>query len=127
MGRPGPDQGFGIKLANSFHGKLSLTEGEDEHDALAGCLGVGLKRASMFSRAPVIHDMRLAFALFGYTTALAPADLVAFRKSVFEAVGHHYELQRGIADMVPEDTLRMTPDAVERRVASGNWRSLLSL
>jgi hypothetical protein len=81
----------------------------------------------MYSRAPVIHDLKLAFALFGYTDSAAPADLVAFRKSAFEAVGHHYELQRGIADLVPEETLRMTPEAVARRVASGNWKSLLSL
>jgi hypothetical protein len=127
MGRPGPDQGFAIKLANSFHGKLHLTEGEDEHDAMAGALGVGLKRASMFSRAPVIHDLKLAFALFGYTNPSAPVDLVAFRKSAFEAVGHHYELQRSIADLVPEETLRMTPEAVERRVAGGQWQTLLSM
>jgi hypothetical protein len=126
MGRPGPDQGYAIKLANTFHGKLKLTEGEDEHDALAGCLGVALKRASMFSRAPVIHDLRVAFAAFGYLDD-APADLVAFRKERFEAVGHHYELQRDIADLVPEETLRMTPDAVTRRVSGGNWKSLLAI
>jgi hypothetical protein len=126
MGRPGPDQGFAIKLANSFHGKLRLTPGEDEHDAIAGCLGVALKRASMFSRAPVIHDLRVAFATFGYLDD-APADLVEFRKQRFEAVGHHYELQREIADLVPEETLRMTPEAVSRRVAGGNWKALLTL
>jgi hypothetical protein len=126
LGRPGPDQGYAIKLAKTFHGKLQLTEGEDEHDAMAGCLGVALKRASIFSRAPVIHDLRVAFATFGYLDQ-APADLIAFRKSAFEAVGHHYELQRGIADLVPEETLRMTPEAVSRRVVTSNWRSLLAL
>ncbi len=127
LGRPGPDQGFAIKLANTFHGKLHLTAGEDEHDAMAGCLGVALKRASMFSRAPVIHDLQLAFALFGYTDPKPPADLVAFRRVAFEAVGHHYELQRAIVDVVPEETLRMTPDAVKRRVAAEQWDTLLTL
>ncbi len=126
MGRPGPDQGYAIKLANSFHGKLRLTEGEDEHDAIAGCLGVAMKRASMFSRAPVIHDLKVAFAAFGFLDD-APAELVALRKERFEAVGHHYELQRDIADLVPEETLRMTPEAVSRRVAGGNWKTLLAL
>jgi hypothetical protein len=126
MGRPGPDQGYAIKLANTFHGKLQLTEGEDEHDAIAGCLGVALKRASMFSRAPVIHDLRVAFNTFGYLTK-APADLVELRKARIEAVGHHYEIQREIADLVPEETLRMTPEAVARRVDGGNWKSLLAL
>ncbi len=126
MGRPGPDQGYAIKLANSFHGKLRLTEGEDEHDAIAGCLGVAMKRASMFSRAPVIHDLKVAFAAFGFLDD-APAELVALRKERFEAVGHHYELQRDIADLVPEETLRMTPEAVSRRVAGANWKTLLAL
>ncbi len=126
MGRPGPDQGYAIKLANTFHGKLRLTEGEDEHDAIAGCLGVAMKRASMFSRAPVIHDLKVAFAAFGFLDD-APAELVELRKKRFEAVGHHYELQRDIADLVPEETLRMTPEAVSRRVAGGNWKTLLAL
>ena len=39
---------------------------------------------------------------------------------------HHYAEQRGIADAVPEATLRMTPDEVTRSPAEA-WRSLLDL
>ena len=121
MGRPGPDQGYAIKLANTFHTKLHLTPGEHEHDVLAGILPVALKRAALYGRAPVIHDLQMAFTLFGFLDADAPADQVAMRKTAFEAAGHHYDLQRAIADMVPDTTLRMS--ALDQ--ASVPWRELL--
>ncbi len=126
LGSPGPDQGYAIKLANSFHGKLFLHPGEHEHDVLVGILGVALKRASLFGRAPVIHDVTRALDVFGFLNPDAPADLVAFRTSLFEAAGHHYELQRAIADVVPAETLRLGAFVIER-AAKGNWRSLLDL
>jgi hypothetical protein len=55
-----------------------------------------------------------------------PADLVVVRKELFVGVGnpvHHYKEGRAIADMVPESTLRMTPDAVAAQFAT-SWRSL---
>lgn len=126
LGSPGPGQGYGLKLANTFHGKLHLTDGEHEHDVILGCLGVALKRASLFGRAPVIHDFRVAFGLFGFVGDKPAADLVAFRKPLFEAAGHHYEVQRQIADLVPEDTLRLSETAIELRQRNG-WRGLLAV
>ena len=126
MGTPGPDQGYALKLANSFHGKLELVEGEHEHDVILGCLGIALRRASTFGRSPVIHDLDLAFAVFGFTgEGATPEDLIRFRTPKFEAAGHHYEVQRELADLVPETTLRMTPAAVKQTVAFGEWRSLV--
>ena len=125
MGRPGPDQGYALKLAKSYHGKLSLEPGEHEHDVIAGCLGVALKRAAMYGRAPVKHDLEVAFTVFGFVGGFTPAaELLKLRKSVFEAAGHHYELQRAIADMVPDSTLRMTPQQVRGQAATA-WRTLL--
>lgn len=125
LGWPGPDQGYALKLARMYHGKLALAPGEHEHDVIAGCLGVALKRASLYGRAPVIHDLELAFGLFGFTGKDAPGELVNFRTPLFEAAGHHYELQRAIADMVPEETLRMNPDQVKSAATTG-WRKLLA-
>ena len=125
MGTPGPDQGYALKLANLFHGKLALVDGEDEHDVVLGCLGIALRRAAAYGRSPVIHDLELAFAVFGFTGPAAPIDLVAFRTPMFEAAGHQYEVQRALTDLVPETTLRMTPDAVKQTVAAGQWRSLI--
>jgi hypothetical protein len=123
LGNQGPDQGYGLTLAERFSDRLQLADGEDSHDVVAGCLGVGLARASLFGRAPVIYDFELAYGLWGYLDT-APADLVAFRKPLFAGASHHYWDQRQIVDLVPESTLRLTPADVRGRL--GEWRSLLS-
>ena len=124
LGNPGPDQGYGLALAQLFAGKLQLTTGEEEADAMAGGVAVALRRASMYGRAPVIYDFDLAFSLWGFLGD-APEDLVAFRKPLFAGASHHYNHQREIADLVPEATLRLTPAEVRRRV--GEWRTLLGV
>ena len=102
--------------------------GEHAADAIRGCLGVGLKRASLFSRAPVVHDFTIAFTIFGFLDASAPADLVALRKRLFAGVGHghHYTEARAIVDMVPETTLRLTPAAAASAHAA-DWKAALGL
>ena len=122
LGNPGPDQGYGLALAQKFAGRLRLVTGEHEADAIAGCSAVALRRASIFGRAPVIYDFDLAFGVWGYLDD-APDDLVAFRKPLFAGASHHYKHQREIADQVPEATLRLTPAEVRSRL--GEWRSLL--
>ena len=122
FGNIGPDQGYGLKLARTFKDKLKLAKGEHAEDAVAGCLGVGLKRASLYGRAPVIYDFELAFTLWGFLT-VAPTELIAFRKELFEAASHHYDDQRKISDVVPESTLRMTPSEVANKI--GEWKSLI--
>jgi hypothetical protein len=122
FGSPGPDQGYGLKLARQFEGRLKLASEETADDAVAGCLGVALRRASLFGRAPVVYDLELALGLFGFLED-APGDLVDFRRPRFQSASHHYWDQRGIVDMVPESTLRMNPADVRGRLA--DWRSLL--
>ena len=124
VGNQGPDQGYALTLAGRFHGRLVLTESEDEHDVVAGCIGVAMARASLFGRAPVVYDLELAFGLWGYLDP-APADLVEFRRPLFAGASHHYWDQREIADRVPESTLRLTPAAVRQRL--GEWRSLITV
>jgi hypothetical protein len=122
FGSPGPDQGYGLKLARQFEGRLKLAPGETADDAVAGCLGVALRRASLFGRAPVVYDVELALGLFGFLDD-APGELVQFRGSRFQSASHHYWDRRGIVDLVPESTLRMNPANVRARLA--DWRSLL--
>jgi hypothetical protein len=126
FGVPGPDQGYAMKLARQFEGRLALAPGEHAADAVAGCLGVALKRAARFGRSPVIYDLDLAYSLFGYLGEKVPADLVEFRRGYFEAASHDYWDQREIADLVPEATLLLSPADVRSRVAAGDWRSLLA-
>jgi hypothetical protein len=126
MGSQGPDQGFALTLARRRAADVKLQARERLDDAVRGCLGVALRRASLFSRAPVVHDIDIAFTIWGFYDTQPPADLVARRGELFEGVGdvnHHYTEARTIADLVPEATLRMTPDQA-RAAYPGRWREL---
>ena len=126
LGHQGPDQGYALSLARRFEGKLTLTPGEHEKDALAGAVAVALKRASLFGRAPVIHDLTVALTVWGYLDEQPAQDLVELRKRLFEEVWHphHYSELRRIVDLVPARTLRLTPDYLAS-VHRSDWRSLL--
>jgi hypothetical protein len=127
LGVQGPDQGYALVLARRLRDQLYLTEGESADDAIAGSLAVGLRRAALFGRAPVIHDLRLAFDLFGFLDGDAPKDQIDFRKALFAELhsSHHYGEVRELAMLVPEQTLRMTAGQVAAR--RGEWRALLGL
>jgi hypothetical protein len=122
MGRTGPDQGYGLKLARRFADRLELAPGEHAADVIAGCLGIGLRRAARFGRAPVIHDFEFAFTLFGFLGG-APAELVEFRQPYFAEASHDYWDQRDIVDLVREDVLMLAPADIRSRL--GDWRSFL--
>jgi hypothetical protein len=129
MGAPGPDQGYVLKLVPLLRSELKLVGTEQVADAEAGAMAIALKRASLFGRAPVIHDVRIAYTVWGFLDGGAPSELVAERTKRFEGVhltAHHYPELRAVADSVPESTLRLTPAEVASRHAA-DWRSLLSL
>jgi hypothetical protein len=121
FGSPGPDQGYALALAERFVDQLRLMPGEHADDAVAGALAVALRRASMFGRAPVVYDLELAYALWGYLGD-APPDLVEFRTATLKGAAHDYWVQRGAADKVRESTLRLTPAQVRAQLSS--WRGL---
>jgi hypothetical protein len=129
MGAPGPDQGYVLKLTPLLRDDLKLVGAETIADAEAGAVAIALKRASLFGRAPVVHDVRIAYTVWGFLDAAAPAELVAERTARFEGVhltAHHYPELRAVADAVPEATLRLSPAEVATRHAA-DWRSLLAL
>ena len=82
----------------------------------------------MFRRAPVIHDLDIAFTVWGYLDPSPPADLIGLRRPLFQSVSLpiHYLDQRAIASQVPEETLRMTPQAV-RAAYPARWSELIGL
>ena len=127
LGYQGPDQGYALKLAQRFVGRLVLAAGEREDDALAGCVAVALRRASMFGRAPVMQDVRLALELFGFLDE-ADAELMAWRRDQFAgAASHHgYHVKLRLADLVPAETLRLTP-AAAAEARTDNWRTSLGI
>lgn len=126
LGAQGPDQGFALTIARRMAPKLHLQPRERLDDAIRGCVLIALRRASLFSRAPIVHDVKLAFTIWGFFDEDPPAELLERRAELFEGVGnvlHHYAEGRALADLVPEETLRLTPTAVDAFYPS-RWREL---
>ncbi len=129
LGSQGPDQGFALKIAHSLADRLHLDPAEHLDDVIRGCLGVALRRASMFSRAPVVHDLHIAFTVWGFYDETPDPELVEVRGQMFEGlrhVGHHYAESRAVVDAVDAAALRKSPAAVSDAYAAG-WRSQLLL
>lgn len=126
LGAQGPDQGYAITLSKLFDEKLILAEGEHLADVHSGCVGVATKRASQFHRAPVVHDLRIAYTLFGFLDEKPDPALVAFRTPLFAEVHYsfHYFERRAIADLVSDEVLAQTPDQVATRYRT-DWRDQL--
>jgi hypothetical protein len=126
LGSQGPDQGYALTLAEQFRPKLVLHRGEHADDALAGAVAVALKRASIFGRAPVIHDLTVALSIWGFLDEAAPKDLVQLRHRLFEEVHHPhaYSRLRAIPDLVPADVLAQPHQAILDQ-AHDNWRSVI--
>ncbi len=125
LGYQGPDQGYGLKLARRLQSQLQVSGGVSVDDAIRGCLNIALRRASLFGRAPVIHDLTIAFTMWGFFDADPPQDLVERRSALFIGIGnvHHYAEGRVVADLVPESSLRLSPQQVADRYRS-DWRAL---
>lgn len=126
LGYQGPDQGYVITLAERARPRVRVQAGESVDDALRGCSLIALRRASLYGRAPVVHDLTIALTIWGFLSDNAPADLVSARRTIFEGLSnviHHYAEGRAVADMVPESTLRLTPEQVAAQMPS-QWRSL---
>ena len=128
LGNQGPDQGYVLKLAKHFRDDLVLRPGEHAADALEGACAVALRRASLYGRAPIGPDLRLALTVWGYLSD-ADDELVEYRRSLFSELHHttiYYFGARKIADLVPEATLRMHPERVAEAHATG-WKGPLGL
>lgn len=129
LGTPGPDQGYALTLAERFRGKLSLHDGEHESDALAGAGAIAMKRAGLYGRAPVIHDLTVGLTVWGFLDAGASDELVETRREWFSEVhhsAHHYPQLRKVADAVPDAVLRQPHGAIQAQYAA-DWRSCLDL
>ncbi len=127
LGSQGPDQGYIYKLVPLLDDELHLGDVERD-DAVAGAVVVALKRAAHFGRAPVIHDLRLAYKVFGFLDPEAPADLVEQRELMFDQIrsNHHYAERRAVADAVPVEILATAPAVIDLNYDT-DWRRNLNL
>jgi hypothetical protein len=126
LGYQGPDQGYALRLAEMCRDRVRTTGAVSVDDAIRGALVVALRRASIFGRAPVMHDLTIGFTIWGFFDDAPPADLVERRTELFsglDKVTHHYAEARLVADLVPEATLRMTP-AQAASAYPRDWRTL---
>ena len=128
LGVPGPDQGYALKLADDVFRPLLKLGKVHADDAIAGCLGIALKRASLFGRAPTAHDLRVAFTAWGFLDDTPDAELVRLREAWFAEVAnpHHYGEGRHIVDAVGDDVLRRSHTQIETDYRTSGWRSLVT-
>jgi hypothetical protein len=129
MGVPGPDQGYALKLADEVFGPKLIHGAVSVDDAIAGCLGIALKRAALFGRAPVSHDLRAAFTIWGFLDVSPDPELVALREAWFAEVAnpHHYGEARHIVDAVADEVLARPHAEIESDYLSSGWRSLITV
>ncbi len=107
QGSPGPDQGYALKLAEMFHEKLVLADGEHAEDVLYGAAQLASKRAGALGRAPIAKDVEIALNLFSYLTK-ASNEILAKRRKLFASASHHYEARQKLSDSVSLEDLDLS-------------------
>src|SRR5215472_3295715 len=86
FGSAGPDQGYALSLFKRLHLILGSVA---EADARAAVVGVAMKRAALFGRAPVLKDLSVAAGLLGFLGG-TPAYV--------DGISHDYLRQRQVVD-----------------------------
>jgi len=114
-GTPGPDQGYALWLARRAAERLRLQPGEAEGDVVVGTALLASRRAALFGRAPTVHDVETAVALWGFCDDDPPQALVDERRLAFSSAARDYPVQRALADRVPEAVLRLPAADIEAR------------
>lgn len=122
-GAPGPDQGYALRLARRFVDRLRLQPGENEEDAVVGSAILASRRAALLGRAPTVHDVELALALWGFLEDDPPEGLLEARRLAFSSAARDYSVQRALVDRFPDDVLRLTASEVAAR--RGEWAILV--
>ena len=77
----------------------------------------------------MVHDLTIAFTIWGFLDPAPPAELVSERRQLFSGVAdvnHHYTEARAIVDLVPDSTLEATVAQVVS-VYPAQWRQLTGI
>ena len=108
LGRPGPNIGYALTLAERTRDKLAIGQHESIDDSLAVIAELAMKRAGSFGRAPVMPDVDIASTLLGYKGEVDPA-FVEWRSHALHGAYHEYDRRRTIVDAVHDAVLRIPP------------------
>ncbi|MGQ0823652.1 MAG: hypothetical protein ACT4OX_01260 [Actinomycetota bacterium] len=121
FGSPGPNVGYAYTLAEHAAKDLQRRDAESVHDVVPVLAEIAAKRAALFGRAPVIHDVAVAIKLLGYDGDVDD-DFGAIRELIVHDAGHDYTRRRGIVDTVPEQLLRLKSEDLDEMISE--WRHL---
>ena len=119
LGNPGPDQGYVEHLVDTVADSLVLGSHEHLADARAAVGAVANKRASLFGRAPVIHDVHAAVTTLGFNKPAPSGEAGERRATLLEECHHphYYKRLRTIVDLVPAEALERPSSAITTAVA----------
>ncbi len=123
LGTPGPDQGYALRLARRFADRLQLRPGESDEDVVVGVALLASRRAALFGRAPMVHDVDTALALWGFLDDGPPEGLLEVRRPAFSSAARDYAVQRALVDRVPEAAIRLSASDVAAR--RDDWAALV--
>jgi hypothetical protein len=128
FGYQGPDQGYALKIVQYFRENIYLTSDERWSDAAETAVVVGLKRASLFGRAPTRFDLEAGFCLWGFFDSTPAAELVELRIDILANIGtsHNYFQRRLVADCIPADGLKQGLEEILESYTN-DWRSLIDV
>jgi hypothetical protein len=108
LGRPGPNVGYAVTLAERLRDRITLAAHESTADALAVVAELGMKRAASYGRAPTMSDVEVGASLLGYQGDVDPA-FAEWRAVVVHGADHEYGVRRALVDAVSDGVLRMPP------------------
>lgn len=121
-GRPGPDAGYALRLAQQR--PLELAAGEKLEDAEAAVAALAAARASYFGRAPVMADVDVAAVIMCYDSAGVPADvaerITGERVRRVADLAHNAHRSAALVASVPTEVLVAAVDEVRAAVAEGS-------
>ncbi len=112
LGTPGPDSGFAMKLARVALEGVTDSSGLSAADIKAAVVAVTIARASLFSRAPVMNDVRFAIASLAIGSENLGTREVEVRNHLVRGISHDYMKARDLVGRYGVETLKLDSDKV---------------
>lgn len=125
LGTPGPDQGFALRLARRYRDQVRLAPGEQIEDVVVGVALLAARRSALFGRAPTVHDIRAALALWHLLDDAPPEGLVEARRLAFSSAARDYATQRALVDRVRQVVARLSAEEIAAR--GDDWVALVGV